>query len=71
MLEQIISKTATELSYVNWSSKMKDATTEKNWKFELGVGNRTDVPIYIIVGFMQSDRFNQQNRNMIHFIDQV
>ena len=42
---------------------MKDVTTEKKWSFELGVGNGICVPIYIIVGFMQRDQFNQHHQN--------
>ena len=39
---------------------MEDVTAEKNWTFELGVGDGIDIPIYVIVGFMQRDQFNQQ-----------
>ena len=42
---------------------MKDVTTENNWTFELSVGDGIDVPIYVIVGFMQRDQFNQQHQN--------
>ena len=42
---------------------MKDATTENNRTFELGVGDGIDIPIYVIVGFMQRDQFNQQHQN--------
>ena len=38
-------------------------TTRNNWSFELGVGNGVDIPIYIILGFMQRGQFNQQHRN--------
>ena len=42
---------------------MKDVTTEKNWSFELGVGDVIDIPIYITVGFMQRGQFNQQHQD--------
>ena len=42
---------------------MKDVTTENNWTFQLGVGDGIDIPIYLIVGFMQRDQFNQQHQN--------
>ena len=42
---------------------MKDVTTESNWTFELGVGDGIDILIYVIVGFMQRDQFNQQHQN--------
>ena len=63
MVGHIISKTATELSYIERSSYMKDMTTEKIWSFELGVRNGIDVPIYIIVGFMERDQFNLHYQN--------
>ena len=42
---------------------MKDVTTESFWTFKLGVGVGIVVPIYVIVGFMQRDQFNQQHQN--------
>ena len=63
LLEHIVSKTPTEFSFIKRSSYMKDVTTENNWTFELGVGDGIDIPIYVIVGFMQRDQFNQQHQN--------
>ena len=63
MLEHIVSKTPTELTYIKRSSYMKDVTTENNWTFELGVGDGIDIPIYLVVGFIQRDQFNQQHQN--------
>ena len=62
MLINIASKTPTELTYIKRSSYMKDVTTENNRTFELGVGDGIDVPIYVIVEFMQRDQFNQQHQ---------
>ena len=42
---------------------MKDVTTEINGTSELGVGDGIDIPIYVTVGFMQRDQFNQQHQN--------
>ena len=42
---------------------MKDETTRKTETFELGAGDGIDIPIYVIVGFMQRDQFNQQHQN--------
>ena len=64
MLSKIASKTRTELAYTKRSSYKKDVTTENNWTFELGVGDGIDVPIYVIVGFIQRDHFNQQHQNI-------
>ena len=63
MLSNITSKTATELTYFKRPSFMKDVTTENIWTFELGVGDGFDIPIYVIVGFMQRYQFNQQHQN--------
>ena len=52
MLGHIVSKAATELSYIKKSSYINDVTTENNWTFELGVGDGIDIPVYVIVGFM-------------------
>ena len=41
---------------------MKDETFENNWTFELGAGNGNDVPLHVIVGYIQRDQFNQQHR---------
>ena len=45
------------------STSMTDVTVENNWTFELGVGDVFDIPIYVTVGFMQSDQFIQQHQN--------
>ena len=61
--EPTTSKAPTELTYIKRSTYMKDVTTEKNWTFELGVGDGVDIHIYVIVGFVQRDQFNQQYQN--------
>ena len=63
MLGHIVSKAATELSYIKRSSYMKGVTTEINWNFELGVGDGIYILIYVIVGVMQRDQLNQQHQN--------
>ena len=63
MLGYTVSKAATELSVNKRSSFMKDVTTENFWTFELAVGDGIDIPIYVVVGFMQRDQFNQQHQN--------
>ena len=63
MLGHIVSKVPSELSYIKRSSYMKDVTDENYWIFELGVGDGFDIPIYVVVGFMQRDQFNQQHQN--------
>ena len=66
-----VSGAATELTYIKRSSYMKDVTNGKNWTFELGVGEGVDIPVYVIVGFMQGDWFNQQHQINDTFIDRV
>ena len=61
--EIITSKTPTKLSYSERSYYMKDISTEKNWFFELGVGDGIVILIYARVEFMQRDQFNQQHQN--------
>ena len=63
MLGHIVSKAATELSYFKRSSCMNDVTTENNWTCELGVGDGIDIPVYVIVVFLQRDQFDQQRQN--------
>ena len=67
MLGHIVSETATESSYINGSSYMKDVTTENSWTFELSVGDGIDIPIYVIVGFMQRDHFNRKHQKNVAF----
>ena len=63
LLRHIVSRAATEISYFKGSSYIKDTTTEDNWTFEFGVGDGSDIPIYVLVEFMQRDQFNQQHQN--------
>ena len=63
MLVHIVSETPTELSFFERSSYMKNVTTENNCTFELVVGDGIDIPIYVKVGFMQRDQFNQQHQS--------
>ena len=42
---------------------MKEVNTQNLWSFELGTQEGVDVPIWIIVGFQQSDRQHDQNLN--------
>ena len=42
---------------------MKEVNTQNPWSFELGTQEGINVPIWIIVGFQQNDRQNDQNLN--------
>ena len=42
---------------------MKDVNNQNLWKFELGVHESMNAPIWIIIGFQQTDRQDSQNLN--------
>ena len=67
MLEHIVSRAVTELNFLNISSYPKDVTTENKRTFEHGRKSGINIPIYIIVGYMQRDQFNQQQQNIDTF----
>ena len=54
--KQILSKTPTELRYVERSVFMKEVNNQNLWNFELGSHENMNVPIWIIIGFQQRDR---------------
>ena len=61
--KQILSKTPTELRYVERSVFMKEVNNQNVWIFELGSHENMNVPIWIIIGFQQRDRQDSQNLN--------
>ena len=61
--KQILSKTPTELKYVERSVFMKEVNNQNLWNFELGSHENMNVPIWIIIGFQQRDRQDSQNLN--------
>ena len=61
--KQILSKTPTELRYVERSVFMKEVNNQNVWNFELGSHENMNVPIWIIIGFQQGDRQDSQNLN--------
>ena len=61
--KQILSKTPTELRYVERSVFMKEVNNQNVWNFELGSHENMNVPIWVIIGFQQRDRQNSQNLN--------
>ena len=66
--KQILSKTPTELRYVERSVFMKEVNNQNLWNFELGSHENMNVPIWIIVGFQQRDRQDSQNLNNDTFV---
>ena len=63
MSEQILSKTPTELRYVERSVFMKEVNSRKLWNFQLGSQENMNVPVWIIIGFQQQHRQDSQNLN--------
>ena len=61
--KQILSKTPTDLRYVERSVFMKEVNNQNVWIFELGSHEIMNVPIWIIIGFQQRDRQDSQNLN--------
>ena len=61
--KQIVNKIPTELQYIERSVFFKEVNSQTLWTFELGTPEGIKVPIWIIVGFQQSDRQHDQNLN--------
>ena len=59
--KQILSKTPTDLRYVERSVFMKEVNNQNLWNFELGSQESMNVPIWIIIGFQQQDIQDSQN----------
>ena len=65
--KQILSTTPTELRYFKRSVSMKDVNSQNVWTFEVGSQAEMNVPIWIIVGFQETDRHDSQNLNNYSF----
>ena len=65
--KQILSKTPTELRFVERSVFMKEVNNQNLWNFELGGHDKMNVPIWIFIGFQQRDRQDSQNLNNVTF----
>ena len=57
--EQILNKEATELKFLERTVYKKNVDATNNWIFELGQSENLN-PVYIIVGFMNSNKFGSQ-----------
>ena len=67
LCKQILSKTTTELRYVERSVFMKEITNQALWNFEFGSQQSMTVFIWIIIGFQERNRQNSQNWNNDRF----
>ena len=59
--KQILSKTPTELQYVERSVVMKEVRTQSVWTFELITQEKINVPMWTFVSFQQPDRQDSQS----------
>ena len=59
----ILSKSPTELRYVERSVFMKEINNQNVWNFELGSHENMNVPLWIIIRFQQRGRQDSQNLN--------
>ena len=58
--KQNLSKTPTELKSIERSVFMKEIENQNLWNFQLGSQESMNVPIWIIIGFQQTDREDSQ-----------
>ena len=65
--KQILSRTPTELRYVDRSVFTKEVKNQNLSNLELGSHENMNVPIWIIIGFQQRDRQDSQNLNNCTF----
>ena len=54
--EQCLSKTPTELGYIEPSVFIKEVKNQKLWNFEMGSQESLNIPIWTIIRFQQRDR---------------
>ena len=59
VMDQILNKDPTELSYMERIIFRKDVNTNSNWTFELG-SSGTSTPIFVIVGFQGRNKIDSQ-----------
>ena len=58
-----MSKTPTELKFVERSVFMKEVKKQNLWNSELGSHENMNVPVWIMIGYQQQDRQISQNLN--------
>ena len=60
---QILSKTPTELRYIERSVFMKEEKNQNHWSFELGSQENVNIAVWVFIGFQQRDRQNSHDLN--------
>ena len=66
VLNQILNKDPTELSYTERSVFRKDVNTNNNWTFELGNSGEV-TPTFVIVGFQARNKIDSQTHDNATF----
>ena len=61
--KHILSKTPTELRYVERPVFMKEVNNENLWNFEMGIQESINCPIWTIIGFQHKNLQDSQNLN--------
>ena len=65
LLEHLVSRAATNLTYIKRTVITRDVTTETIWTFELEIEKGKEVQIYIVVWFMHKYKI------LIHSVGQL
>ena len=65
--KKILTKTTTELRYVERSVSLKEVNNQNLWNFELGSQESLNIPIWVFIGFQQTDGQDSQNLNNYAF----
>ena len=60
VMDQILNKDPTELSYTERIIFRKDVNTNSNWTFEIGNSNNESCPTFVIVGFQARNKIDSQ-----------
>ena len=66
VLNQILNKDPTELSFTERTVSRKDVNSNKNWTFELGNSGES-TPIFVIVGFQARNKIDSQTHDNATF----
>ena len=67
VMDQILNKDPTELSYTERIIFRKDVNTNSNWTFELGNSNNESCPTFVIVGFQARNKIDSQVHDIAVF----
>ena len=61
--DQMVPETPTELYYEECTVFRKRTLNNGTWTFELGIESGKKIPSWVIVGFMESDKYDEQTRD--------